>query len=118
MGKFKVGERALVENEVVTIDDIMQSEKGGVYYAVTFENGNEEGIYSEDELQHMTSESMDVSGYDFKIILTSGLAIVKCSHNGKPLGTSHAHIFHDGEEGVLQAVSYAFKRLWEANQEE
>lgn len=118
MGKFKVGDRALVENEVVTIDDIMQSEKSGVYYAVTFENGNEEGIYSEDELQHMTSESMDVSGYDFKIILTSGLAIVKCSHNGKPLGMSHAHIFPNGEEGVLQAVSYAFKRLWEANQEE
>ena len=118
MVKFKVGDRALVENEVVTIDDIMQSEKGGVYYAVTFENWNEQGIYSEDELQHMASENMDVSGYDFKIIVTSGLAIVKCSHNGKPLGTSHAHIFHDGEEGVLQAVSYAFKRLWEANQEE
>lgn len=118
MGKFKVGERALVENEGVTIEDIMQSEKGGVYYAVTFENGHEQGIYSEDELQRMVSENMDVSGYDFKIILTSGLAIVKYSHNGKPLGTSHAHIFHDGEEGILQAVSYAFKRLLEANQKE
>ena len=51
-------------------------------------------------------------------VLTSGLAIVKCSHDGKPLGMSHAHILHDGEEGFLQAVSYAFKRLWEANQEE
>ena len=100
MGKFKVGDRALVENEVVTIDDIMQSEKGGVYYAVTFENGNEEGIFGEDELRRMVSENMDVSGYDFKIILTSGIAIVKCSHNGNPLGMSHAHIFHDGEEGV------------------
>lgn len=118
MAKFKVGERALVENEGVTIEDVMQSEKGGVYYSVTFENGNEEGIYREDELRHATSENMDVSGYDFKVILTGGLAIVKCSHNGKPLGTSHAHIFHDSEEGVLQAVSYAFKRLWEANQEE
>lgn len=118
MAKFKVGERALVEDEVVKIDDIMQSEKGGVYYAVTFENGDEEGIYSESELTRAMPGPSDVSGYDFKIILTTGLAIVKCSHNGKPLGVSHAHIFHDGEEGILQAVSYAFKRLWEANQEE
>lgn len=118
MVKFKVGERAIVENEEVTIEDIMQSEKGGVYYRVVFENGDEEGIYSEKELRHPTVQVSGACDYDFKITLTDGLAIVKYLYGGKTVGTAHAHIFHDGQEGVLQAVSYAFRRLWENSKEE
>ena len=53
------------------------------------------------------------AGYNFEIIIDKGLAICRMYNGVTLIAQGHGHIFHDGNEGIAQAVSYGFKRLYE-----
>lgn len=53
------------------------------------------------------------AGCNFEIIIDKGLAICRMYNGVTLIAQGHGHIFHDGNEGIAQAVSYGFKRLYE-----
>lgn len=54
----------------------------------------------------------DESKYRFEVVITEGLAICRMYKGDELIKQGHGHIFRDGDEGVAQAVSYGFKRLY------
>lgn len=109
---FKIKDKVKLKEsgEVGTVDMVfIDTEKNKNAYKVIFADGSRV-IYEEDELLPV-SESVDLNLFDFEITLDNNIAIVRAKYNGKEIAHNHGHIFRDGKCGVLQAVSYAFRRM-------
>lgn len=85
-------------------------------YYVLFEGGTD-GYFQEDDLIKISeNKEIDLSKLNFEITLDNNIAIVRAKYNGEEISYNHGHIFHDGIAGAVQAVSYAFRRMWEGLQ--
>ena len=91
----------------------MHSAKTGKnHYKILFEDGTD-GYFEEDELMP-ACWAVDLNLFDFEITLDNNIAIVRAKYNGKEITHNPGHILRYGKCGVLQAVSYAFRRMWES----
>lgn len=110
---FKKDEKVKIadSDEIGTVADKMRSEAGKTYYKVVFPDKTE-SIFGEDELSPVP-EAVDLDRFDFEITLDNNLAIVRVFYDGKEISHNHGHIFNDGIAGAVQAVSYAFRRMWQ-----
>ena len=114
--KFQIGDRVKIPskaNKVGIVTDIWSSlAKSAVMYAVENEDDGYHGMYSEDQLE---LAPLPVE-YRFEVTIEDNAAVVVMfATQGEKTwvyARGHAHILHDGEIGMAQAVSYASKRMF------
>ena len=115
--KFQVGDRVKIpskENKVGTVGDIWASlTQGKVMYAVDIE-GHIRGLYSEEQLE---PAPLPIE-YSWGAHIDGNVAVVtmiaKQGEKEWTYARGHAHIIHDGEVGMAQAISYAARRMFES----
>lgn len=95
------------------IVDKMYSEKNGEFvFVVKFDSFDKDSskLWTEDQLEVVESV---VSEIDFKFDVVDNVVVCVCIEDGEEVGRGHGHIIHEGRIGVVQAASYALKRLYE-----
>lgn len=115
--RFKVGDRVKLpskKEQIGTVSDIWSSlVQSCVMYAVDTEGGHR-GLYMEDQLE---PAPIPIT-YTFSVTLENNVAVVAMIANQEEktlvYAKGHAHILHDGEAGMAQAVSFAAKRMFES----
>lgn len=113
---FQIGDRVKIpskENKVATVSDIWHSvAKDSFMYAVDDENGHT-GLYAEDQLE---PAPIPIE-YSFGAHIDGNVAVVTMTatqgEKSWIYARGHAHILHNGEVGLAQAVSYAARRMFE-----
>lgn len=116
--KFQIGDRVKIPakaNKIGTVSDIWTSlAKAMIMYAVENEDDGYCGMYAEDQLE-LAPLPID---YSFEAHIDGNVAVVTMhATQGEKtwvFARGHAHIIHDGEVGMAQAVSYAAKRMFES----
>lgn len=116
--KFQIGDRVIIPskaNKVGIVSDIWSSlAKASVMYAVENEDDGYCGMYAEDQLE---PAPLPID-YSFDVHIDGNVAVVamtaKQGNRTWIYARGHAHILHDGEVGMAQAVSYAAKRMFES----
>lgn len=88
-------------------------EKRSVMYAVTTQDGRC-ALYAENQLEEIPLPI----DYSFEVHVEDNVAVATMTATqGEKTwiyARGHAHILHDGEFGMAQAVSYASKRMFES----
>ena len=115
--KFQIGDRVKIPskaNKIGTVSDIWSSlAKAAVMYAVENEDDGYCGMYGEDQLEPAPLPT----DYRFEAHIDGNVAVVTMiATQGEKTwiyARGHAHILHDGEAGMAQAVSYAARRMFE-----
>ena len=115
--RFQIGDRVKVlfgSLAVGTITDIWHSMAQNLFsYAVRTEDGACR-LLSEDQIE---PAPIPVS-YRFEALIDGNVAVVAMNatqgENEWVCARGHAHIIHDGEVGLAQAVSYAARRMFES----
>ncbi len=113
---FQIGDRVKIpskDNKVATVSDIWHSiAKDSFMYAVEDENGHS-GLYAEAQLE---PAPLPID-YSFDAHIDGNVAVVTMTatqgEKSWIYARGHAHILHDGEVGLAQAVSYAARRMFE-----
>lgn len=115
--KFQIGERVKIPSRsgaIGTVSDVWHSLlQNKVMYAVSTEGGSI-ALYREDQLE---PAPLPIE-YTFSTTVENNVAVVcMVAHQGEKswvCSRGHAHILHDGEAGMAQAVSFAAKRMFES----
>ena len=113
--KYQIGDEVSVKTtgESGVVTDKMYSEAKHIYiYAIKPHDGGRSILRKEDELEPF----MKAPEYELQAEICDGvvIAVIYEVFNGNRVekGREHAHIIHDGVEGVAQAYSYATKKLF------
>lgn len=115
--KFQPGDRVKIPSKQLVIGivcDIWHSlVQDKIMYAVDIEGGNR-GMYAEDQLE---PAPLPIT-YTFESYIDGNVAVtIMNAHQGDKTwvhARGHAHIIHDGEVGMAQAVSYSARRMFES----
>lgn len=115
--KFQVGDRVKIPSKQLTIGivrDIWHSlVQDKVMYAVDIEGGNR-CMYAEHQLE---PEPLPIT-YSFEATIDGNVAVcvMNATQGDKTwvYARGHAHILHDGEVGLAQAISYSARRMFES----
>ena len=111
MEQYKIGDKVITpygEEAEIMSDSFC---KGNMtYYAVEYGDGIL-GILEGCNLR-LAEIPFDPSKMSFKINIEDNIAIARAYYDGKEIEKGHEHILHDGIDGILQSVSYAFKKMW------
>ena len=115
--KFQVGDRVKIPSKTLCIGivcDIWHSMvQNKLMYAVELEGGNR-GLYTEAQLE---PAPLPIT-YTFEAHIDGNVAvcIMNAAQGDKTwiYARGHAHIIHDGEVGMAQAISYAARRMFES----
>jgi DNA-binding Xre family transcriptional regulator len=115
--KFQIGDRVKIPskaNKIAIVNDIWTSlAKSVLMYAVENEDDGYCGMYAEDQLE---PAPLPID-YSFDAHIDGNVAVVamtaKQGNRTWIYARGHAHILHDGEVGLAQAVSYAARRMFE-----
>ena len=110
MEQYKIGDKVITpygEEAEIMSEGFGKCNK--TYYAVEYGDGRL-GIFAGEDLR-LAEIPFDPSKMSFKISIEDNLAIALAYYDGKEIEKGHGHIFHDGIEGILQSVSYAFRRM-------
>lgn len=116
--RFQIGDRVNIpskSNKIGIVTDIWSSlAKASVMYAVENDDDGYCGMYAEDQLE---PAPLPID-YSFEVHIDGNVAVVamtaKQGNRTWIYARGHAHILHDGEVGMAQAVSYAAKRMFES----
>lgn len=116
--KYQIGDRVKIPskaNKTGTVTDIWSSlAKAMIMYAVENEDDGYCGMYAEDQLDPAPIPT----SYSFDAHIDGNVAVVAMiATQGEDewvYARGHAHILHDGEVGMAQAISFAAKRLFES----
>lgn len=116
--KFQIGDRVKIPAKAETIGivtDIWASmAQNRTMYEVAYESNGTKGLYAENQLELAPIPTE----YTFETKISGNVAIVamfaKQGEKEWVYARGHAHILHDGEVGMAQAISYAAKRMFES----
>lgn len=116
--KFQIGDRVKIlskSDKVGVVSDIWSSlVKAAMMYAVTDESNGHLGLYAEEQLE---IAPLPIA-HTFESVIDGNVAVVtmKATQGEKTwiYARGHAHILHDGEVGMAQAISYAARRMFES----
>ncbi len=116
--KFQVGDRVKVPSKVTkigTVADIWHSTASGMrMYTVRDEEDGHCGMYAETQLEPAPIPTE----YTWEAHIDGNVAVVTMNATqGEKTwiyARGHAHILHDGEVGMAQAISYAARRMFES----
>lgn len=115
--KFQIGDRVKIpakSNKIGVVSDIWHSiAKDVLMYAVESEDDGHCGMYSESQLE---PAPLPID-FHFEAHIDGNVAVVTMNatqgEKAWVYARGHAHIIHDGEVGMAQAVSYAARRMFE-----
>ena len=107
--------KAKVCGLVGTVTDKMHSEAYGCdIYILTFENQKYPSRSSFDaESLIPIEDNVDSKEYRFEIEQADTIVVVRMLCGEEEIVRGHGHIIHEGNLGLAQATSYAFKKLYE-----
>ena len=111
MEQYKIGDKVITpygEEAEIMSDGFGKGNK--TYYAVEYGDGRL-NIFDGENLR-LAEIQFDPSKMSFKISIEDNIAIARAYYDGKEIEKGYGHIFHDGIDGILQSVSYAFRRMW------
>lgn len=116
--KFQIGDRVKIpakQDVFGAISDIWSSlAQDRTMYEVTLEGNGTKGLYAENQLEPAPVPT----SYSFEAIIEGNVAVVTMTATqGEKTyiyARGHAHILHDGEVGMAQAISFASKRMFES----
>ena len=116
--KFQIGDRVKIPskaNKIGTVTDIWSSlAKAVLMYTVENDDDGYFGMYAEDQLE---PAPLPIS-YSFGAQIDGNVAVVTMNatqgEKSWVFARGHAHILHDGEVGMAQAISFAAKRMFES----
>lgn len=116
---MNIGQRVInAYGENGKIVDRMWSEKEASYlYGVHYDSAEEDEILLArgDELRDLQEEKND--NYEVETSILNNVVVAKVfkMENGKKkeFSRGHGHIIHNGDIGIMQALSYAFKKAYE-----
>ena len=116
--KFQIGDRVKIPAKAETIGivtDIWSSmAQDKTMYEVAYESNGTKGLYAESQLELAPIPTE----YSFETKIDGNVAVVamiaKQGEKTWVYARGHAHILHDGEVGMAQAVSFAAKRMFES----
>ena len=115
--KFQIGDRVKVPAKSLCIGivaDIWHSMlQDKLMYAVDVESGSR-GLYREDQLEPAPIPTT----YTFEAHIDGNVAVATMvatrGEKSWVYARGHAHIIHDGEVGMAQAISFAARRMFES----
>ena len=116
---FEIGTKIInAYGETGKIVDRMYSEKEKeYYYGVTYDSREEDEVLlaKGDELREVNETNGEDYEAEASLLNNVCVAIIYRKENGgkKEVSRGHGHIIHEGDLGVAQALSYAFKRAYE-----
>ena len=116
--KFQIGDRVKIPSKAETIGvvtDIWSSmAQDRTMYEVAYESNGTKGLYAEDQLELAPIPTE----YTFETKIDGNVAVVamiaKQGEKTWVYARGHAHILHNGEVGLAQAISYAARRMFES----
>lgn len=116
--KFQIGDRVKIPSKAETIGivtDIWSSmAQDRTMYEVAYESNGTKGLYAEDQLELAPIPAE----YSFETKIDGNVAVVamiaKQGEESWVYARGHAHILHNGEVGLAQAISYAARRMFES----
>lgn len=116
--QFEIGDRVKIPAKAETIGIVTDIWSGmaqdKTLYEVTHESNGHKGLYAEEQLEPAPIPTY----YSFEAHIDGNVAVVTMNATqGEKTwvyARGHAHILHDGEVGMAQAVSYAARRMFEA----
>lgn len=116
--KFQIGDRVKIPSKAETIGvvtDIWCSmAQGKTMYEVAYESNGCKGLYAENQLE---PAPIPIE-YSWEAHIDGNVAVVTMNATqGEKTwiyARGHAHILHDGEVGMAQAISFAARRMFEA----
>ena len=115
--KFQIGDRVRIPAKQETcgvVSDIWSSvaQSRTMYEVINEDNGNK-GLYAEEQLEPAPIPT----SYSFEAHISGNVAVVTMNATqGEKTwvyARGHAHILHNGEVGMAQAVSFAARRMFE-----
>ena len=116
--KFQIGDRVKIPSKAETIGVVtdiwcsMAQDKA--MYEVAYESNGNKGMYAENQLELAPIPTE----YTFEAKIDGNCAVVvMIATQGEKscvYARGHAHILHDGEVGMAQAVSFAARRMFES----
>jgi transcriptional regulator with XRE-family HTH domain len=115
--KFQIGDRVKIpakQDVFGVVSDIWSSlAQDRTMYEVSLEINGTKGLYAEDQLE---LAPLPIS-YRWEAHIEDNVAVVAMiATQGEKTwvySRGHAHILHDGEVGMAQAISYAARRMFE-----
>lgn len=116
--KFQIGDRVKIpskKEDFAIVSDIWCSmTKEKPIYEVKYESNGTLGMYAEDQLELAPIPTE----YSWEAHIEGNVAVVvmNATQGDKTwvYARGHAHILHDGEVGMAQAISFAAKRMFES----
>lgn len=116
--KFQIGDLVKIPAKAETIGivtDIWSSmAQSRTMYEVAYESNGTKGLYAEEQLELAPIPTE----YTFETKIDGNVAVVAMiatqGEKSWVYARGHAHILHDGEVGMAQAVSFAAKRMFES----
>lgn len=116
--KFQIGDRVRIPSKAETIgvvSDIWSSlAQDRTMYEVACESNGTKGLYAENQLEPAPIPTE--YGFEAYIDGNVAVAIMNAKQGEKTwvYARGHAHIIHDGEVGMAQAISFATRRMFES----
>lgn len=115
--KFQIGDRVKIpakQDVIGVVSDIWSSlAQDRTMYEVSLDINGTKGLYAEDQLE---PAPLPIS-YTWEAHIEDNVAVVAMiATQGEKTwvySRGHAHILHDGEVGMAQAISYAARRMFE-----
>jgi hypothetical protein len=106
--KFSKNEKVMYANKVYTVEGIQYSQVRQEYIYKLLDNQHVSEIAFEGEIQPIMAQN------DWKatITLDNNLAVLRVFRDGQEVITKHGHIFHDGIQGIVQAINYTSKQAF------
>lgn len=116
--KFQIGDRVKIpakQDVFAAVSDIWSSlSQGKTMYEVIHERNGTRGMYAENQLE---PAPIPIE-FSWEAHLEGNVAVVvmNATQGEKTwvYARGHAHILHDGEVGMAQAISYAARRMFES----
>ena len=112
MEQYEIGEKVIgaTGEEVTIASELLIGRNNEPLYLIRQSDGGM--LLMEEKFLKRKEAPFDNSKMYFEINIEDNLAIASAYYDGKEIEKGYGHIFHDGIDGILQAVSYAFKRMW------
>ena len=108
---FNINDKVVtVYGEEAIINDRFFSEKDQQYYYSIKVGNVVENFVPEEKLKALPKENLNIS-VEIEILDNVVVGIIK--NDGKEIARGHGHRIHEGSDGIVQAISYAFKKCWE-----
>lgn len=104
---------AKFSGDIGTIKDKLFSEGVGEFVYVVHFDGYDKASLKMWRADHLTAYVEPKKEYNLILDYADNVVVVIITEDGKEISRGHGHIIHEGSLGIVQAASYALKKIYE-----